>query len=327
MNDWQDRDGQMRNRGHRDDRSWRGRDRAPERERYDERNHRRTSGFEPGFEPNREGYDRYVDDRGYDRSHGSVGWHDRSERPESHASWDASRSYAPSTQAWRGYSEPFERSPRPSWDLHDRNYQGPYGRLQSHAEPYRGVPSRMMDDHPMASAYRSPAERMGDREQDGRWPEDAWQRQGRGFRDPAHRTVASPEPYRGYEESAPRDWRPDETPFYGVTGSGTSSGALERRGKAPKGYVRSDERLREEICERMAGHGHDWSDVEVQVQGGAVTLTGRVEDRRMRFDAEHIADGVRGVGEITNQIRVGRASTKDDGARENGAREARRASS
>jgi hypothetical protein len=157
----------------------------------------------------------------------------------------------------------------------------------------------MMDDHPMASAYRSPAERMGppehmgDSHQGYRWPRDGWQ----------------------------RDWRPDETPLYGVTGSGMSSGAMEsRRGKAPKGYVRSDERLREEICERMAQHDHDWSDVEVQVQGGIVTLSGRVEDRRLRFQAEHIADGVRGVGEITNQIRVGRDSAaKDDaeGASEN----------
>jgi osmotically-inducible protein OsmY len=48
-------------------------------------------------------------------------------------------------------------------------------------------------------------------------------------------------------------------------------------GKGPKGYKRSDDRIREEVCECISQQGHvDASEVEVRVQGGEVTLTGTV---------------------------------------------------
>jgi len=77
--------------------------------------------------------------------------------------------------------------------------------------------------------------------------------------------------------------------------------------RGPRGYKRSDERLREEVCERL---GRDWdvdaSDVEVNVANGEVTLSGSVDDRRQKFRAEHLADGVWGVNEVHNQLRVKR---------------------
>jgi len=80
-----------------------------------------------------------------------------------------------------------------------------------------------------------------------------------------------------------------------------------RTGQGPKGYKRSDERIREDVCDRL---GHDWdvdaTEVEVTVSNGEVTLTGTINDRAQKFRVEHIADSVSGVSEVHNQLRVKR---------------------
>ncbi|WP_434034159.1 BON domain-containing protein [Cupriavidus sp. a3] len=76
----------------------------------------------------------------------------------------------------------------------------------------------------------------------------------------------------------------------------------------PKGYQRSDERIREEICERLAHARHvDVQDVEVDVEGGVVRLSGNVRDRHQKYCIEDIADDVFGVREVHNGIRMGAA--------------------
>jgi hypothetical protein len=84
--------------------------------------------------------------------------------------------------------------------------------------------------------------------------------------------------------------------------------ASERRGqplgKAPKGYQRSDERLREDICERLMESPLDASEVEVKVQDGEVTLEGTVRSRNEKRAIEDVAGSVRGVHDVHNRIRV-----------------------
>lgn len=75
-------------------------------------------------------------------------------------------------------------------------------------------------------------------------------------------------------------------------------------GKGPKGYTRSDERIREEICERLSEGYLDASDIEVTVQGGEVTLVGTIADRRTKRFAEELVDGVRGVKDIENRLKL-----------------------
>ena len=76
-------------------------------------------------------------------------------------------------------------------------------------------------------------------------------------------------------------------------------------GKGPKGWQRSDERVREEVNEALARHPEiDASDIEVKVQGGEVTLSGTVTDRRWKRLAEDVAERVFGANEVQNQIRV-----------------------
>jgi osmotically-inducible protein OsmY len=77
------------------------------------------------------------------------------------------------------------------------------------------------------------------------------------------------------------------------------------RGRGPKNYRRSDERIREEINDRMTENEWlDASDVETVVLNGEVTLTGSVDSRYAKRLAEDIADSVAGVTNVQNNLRV-----------------------
>lgn len=81
------------------------------------------------------------------------------------------------------------------------------------------------------------------------------------------------------------------------------------RGIGPKGYQRSDERILEDINDRLAEEPYlDASDIEVRVENGVVTLTGSVVDRRQGYRAEAAAKAVPGVREVRNQLSVQRVS-------------------
>jgi osmotically-inducible protein OsmY len=49
--------------------------------------------------------------------------------------------------------------------------------------------------------------------------------------------------------------------------------------------------------------------VEIHVQGGVVTLTGRVPDQDAKERADHLADGVPGVKDVQNKLLVGNPDT------------------
>jgi len=76
-------------------------------------------------------------------------------------------------------------------------------------------------------------------------------------------------------------------------------------GKGPQGYKRSDERIKEDISERLSQHGQlDAGGINVQVKEGEVTLTGTVDSREAKRLAEDLAESCSGVGEVQNQLRV-----------------------
>lgn len=76
-------------------------------------------------------------------------------------------------------------------------------------------------------------------------------------------------------------------------------------GRGPRGYRRSDERIREDVCEQLSEHGHlDASDIEVTASDGEVTLAGTVDSRRSKRLAEDLADSVSGVSQVNNTLRV-----------------------
>jgi osmotically-inducible protein OsmY len=76
-------------------------------------------------------------------------------------------------------------------------------------------------------------------------------------------------------------------------------------GKGPKGYSRSDDRIREDVSEALSQHGDiDASEIEVDVQNGEVTLSGTVSSREAKRAAEETAEGGSGVKDVQNRIRV-----------------------
>ena len=78
-------------------------------------------------------------------------------------------------------------------------------------------------------------------------------------------------------------------------------------GYGPRGYHRTDERIHEDVCERLTEHGDlDATDIEVGVTAGEVMLSGTVATRAQKRLAEDIVDGVTGVAEVHNRLRVQR---------------------
>ena len=97
--------------------------------------------------------------------------------------------------------------------------------------------------------------------------------------------------------------------FDGAQGVGgerrAEGGRGEHTGHGPKGYARSDDRVREDICERLTEHGEiDARELEVTVQNGEVTLSGSISSRRAKRMVEDVAEDVSGVKDVHNQLRV-----------------------
>ena len=84
-----------------------------------------------------------------------------------------------------------------------------------------------------------------------------------------------------------------------------SSDIARHRGKGPKGFLRSDDRIREDINSRLTDDAYvDASDIDVAIEKGEVTLTGTVPDRSTKRRAEDIAELVSGVTNVENRLRV-----------------------
>ena len=173
------------------------------------------------------------------------------------------------------YSEPY-RSRRAG-----RYYSEPYGAYDYGRYEYGERAREPYYQRSYEGEYREPYYRGGY----GRGAED------RGFLERAGDEIKS---WFGDDE-AERRRRADEMRKAGYAGRG------------PRGYQRSDERIREDINDRLTDDWYiDASDVEVIVNNGMVTITGRVDSREDKRRAEDIAECVSGVTDVSNQLRVSR---------------------
>jgi hypothetical protein len=76
-------------------------------------------------------------------------------------------------------------------------------------------------------------------------------------------------------------------------------------GRGPKGYRRSDERIRETVNEVLARDPDlDATNIDVRVQEGEVTLEGTVPNRWSKRLAEDLVQDMPGVRELHNRLRV-----------------------
>jgi osmotically-inducible protein OsmY len=127
----------------------------------------------------------------------------------------------------------------------------------------------------------------------------------------------------------PDEGSPDDTPSYGDWqrhSTGASSGARGQEGLGTPGENtwgeeqgrrqtnsgqrarrKSDESLRHEIREILTADPElEATDIEVEVEGGAVTLRGAVVDPDTRLLAEELVESLAGVREVHNRLRVER---------------------
>ena len=74
-------------------------------------------------------------------------------------------------------------------------------------------------------------------------------------------------------------------------------------GKGPRNFSRTDEFLREEVCEAFLRDSElDPREIDVTVYDGIVTLEGSVRAREDRYLAEDLARDVSGVKEVNNLL-------------------------
>jgi hypothetical protein len=162
-----------------------------------------------------------------------------------------------------------------------------------------------------------PERRTGE---EGRWQNDddgrgvAFPRQGVGTAHPGSSRWVEGGRWDEETESITDDYSRHARPY----GSGRPSeridewarGSAERpsggyAGRGPRSYRRSDERIREDVCERLTRDDDvDAADVDVEVRGGEVVLEGTVDTHEMRRRAEQIARECSGVREVRNELQV-----------------------
>jgi len=254
---------------------WQDRDRD-ERRRYED---------QADFSDSWRGY-RGREDREFSRHH------ERDHERDEHRAWAPFGETGPTRYGGRsGYDAgQYDRSERYDFDRRsDRGYgrgqygydrgQGRYGRDRDYGFGETGGRYSESYDH----------ERYGERDQWGSNPRGGAGNDARNWFDKASDKVQA---FFG-DEGAERRSRWDEVR------------AGSHRGRGPKGYRRSDERIREDVSDRLADDSWlDASDVEVNVSGCEVTLTGFVSSRDDKRRAERLAEDVSGVDNVQNNLRV-----------------------
>lgn len=77
------------------------------------------------------------------------------------------------------------------------------------------------------------------------------------------------------------------------------------RGRGPRGYVRSDNRIREDLNEQLLEDpALDATNIEAEVRNCEITLQGTVSSRYDRRRAERIAEAISGVRHVQNNLRI-----------------------
>lgn len=236
--------------------------------------------------------DEYRGERGYDRGGRNFferageevrswfGGEDRGRRhPDERGRMSSERGWT-GGERWEGPNR--WQSDADRWRADEDRWRADYGR--SDAERWGGGP-RGWDESRYATGpagYYGTRERWGEDVPPGAMRSDDW------------RWRSSSESRGIYEDDSGRVHKFSHWPETNYAGRG------------PKGYRRSDDRIREDICDRLTD---DWridaSEMEVAVQNGEVMLSGAVRDREDKRRAEDLVERIPGVRDVHNNLRVG----------------------
>ncbi len=84
-------------------------------------------------------------------------------------------------------------------------------------------------------------------------------------------------------------------------------------GKGPRNFSRSDELLKEEVCEAfLRSSVLDPSEMNVSVEKGVVTLEGHVRNKEDKYLAEDLALDIAGVKDVMNLLSKGKFDVGDE---------------
>lgn len=238
------------------------------------------------------------------------------DEPGPEGGWHGDRGYGrhgyESRGSWEGRGwdyAPDERRGGYSYSAGMRRPEGQFSRQREYGRSTGYVDNDEME----RDAYRGYAEegdyrpREGTRSGLGGYGSYAWGGEAYGESRSAGYSPARAQPSWGPHEARAEERRPVEHPQEQRGLGARVSGMMSRmfRGKGPRGYSRSDERVREDVCDALTENDDvDATDVEVSVQAGEVTLTGTVQDRRQKRVAEDIVETCRGVKDVHNQLRI-----------------------
>jgi osmotically-inducible protein OsmY len=284
------------------------------------KNRSRNQTFDRGSERS-EDERRFRDQRGYDDRGSGFRDRDWSSQGRDHDSRSREARFDRDFErepGWRARPEEWdhEREDREQWSSSDRRYPDDSERRAWRAPPemFRGA---------------SYGGQYDDEYQEGQYGAGDWS--GAQYGRSSHNQFGGQyrdRPYRGMQSDQWDDGRISTDSGRLDTDWG-SYGRGRFQGKGPKGYKRSDERIREDVCDMLCRGHIDASDVEVEVSDGEVTLKGTVPERGMKYVAERLIDRLSGVKDVTNQIRVKRETgTQDQNSRgTNGPNDANRSRS
>lgn len=192
-------------------------------------------------------------------------------------------------------------------------------RRQNERQPRSSPGWSEADRYEAGGRYSDPNEREFARDPYSRWADrDYYARQQRGY---YSQQVAGRPSYGegGWARNRPDESRwvelrqsygqqPPSSPYTPVSRPGGHSG------KGPRGYVRSDERIREDVSDRLSWDDQvDASDITVTVSEGEVTLEGTVPDRMSKRRAEDVSEDVMGVKDVHNRLKASKGLMKEVG--------------
>jgi osmotically-inducible protein OsmY len=288
----------MMSRGADEVRSWFGDDEARRRREIDEQRDRQSGRWERDYGPNAE------------QTRREHGWSSQSHRPDS--PWEGSREsrtawgdqrdfvgrsddwsgsqYSPRGREWYdpGYGSGQFQSPGGARDYRENNWRysgSSYGGNYTPNQTSSGFSGGYGAGNYESGSYRG--SNSGDRD---RWTSDD---SSSGYRGTG----------RDYSTTGEGRWSGGQS---GSSYGGWSYGSMHA-GRGPRNYQRSDERIREDVNERLTADPRiDASDVDVRVQNGEVTLSGTVDDGRTRRLAEEIIEDLPGVRDVRCDLRVKR---------------------
>jgi hypothetical protein len=292
----------------------------------------------------------------FERNHG------RRDEPERYADDERELSW---NRDYSGYGPPFrgderERIAREAREAGRAEHRGPWGQRDERSERARGWAGEGFydpgDEYANSgfreAAYRAYPGRDAPERHPSQWDvgrrgenygSPSWNEQSGGRLDYSRQLGYGPERHWGGREAYQGQYRDTDPRYpnqesYGERGRFDLRSSRERQqrishyGRGPRGYKRSDDRIREDVSDRFfQDHEIDAREIEVRVSDGIVTLEGTVENRHVKRLAEDLAESVLGVDDVINHLRVKRdeegATATASGAGDNGGQKARSAPS